>query len=143
MALAGCGYAVALPDDATCSRWVGERAVGWAAGLAAGELCFYGPPRGFEGTSPASVCLEELTAAQAGAAECVSGADATTVCEGATAPAALAAEGVINALALPLPCRCVFLPLGEIPEDCQGVLRATDLGAMEEFVGDGTTCGGA
>lgn len=140
--LAGCGYAVGFDDDAACSEWMRQRSVGLAGALSAGDLCFFGPPRGFEGTSPASVCLEELARAQVEGPECVSGPDAVSVCEGAIAPGGEASgEGLTNALALPLSCRCVFLPLGDIPEDCQGILASTDLGTNPDLVGDGTTCG--
>lgn len=135
-ALAGCGFAVAFGDDAGCTTWMNQRSVGIAGALAAGDLCFFGPPREFEGTTPASRCLEELAAAQP---SCLSGADAVTDCEGVGEAGEATGEGIENALSLPLSCRCVFLPLGEIPAGCQGVLAATDLGATLD---DPTTCGG-
>jgi len=142
-ALAGCGFAVSLGDEASCRRRMRERSTGLAAGVAAGELCWYGPPAGFSGTAPTSLCLEELRAIRAADdAACVSGPAATGLCDGAGG-AGGSAE-VEGALALPLSCRCVFAAAGSaLSPACAELLAGTDLAGRTELVGEGDFCGEA
>lgn len=191
-ALAGCGFAVSFADPAACAggdaaacaqaqqaacvAWVRERAVGLSAAFASGDLCFWGAPRGFAGTTPAGACIAALNGIQTGAAACVAPEAATSACEGVLAPGGggtggsagtggsggsggeegsagsggsgvggsggTTGSGLQNAaLALPLECRCVLLPVGPVPPECQAVLGATELAARTDVVGNGTVCG--
>lgn len=141
--LAGCGYAVALGDEAGCRRRMRERSTGLAAGFVAGELCWYGPPTGFGGSAPTSLCLAELRAIRAADdAACVSGAAATGLCDGEGG--AGGGGDLRGVLALPLSCRCAFAPVGtELPAGCAELLAGTDLAGETELVGEGTFCGEA
>lgn len=148
-ALAGCGYAVSLGDAAACRGGLAQRSVGLAAALAAGELCWYGPPRGFAGTTPSAACIEALEAVtEPGDPACVSGAAATNACEGVVGGAGGGggepAGDLAGVLALPLACRCAFVPVGAaLPAECAALLAGTDLAAQTELVGAGTVCGEA
>jgi hypothetical protein len=73
----------------------------------------------------------------------VSGTAATDACEGTLGDGGGATAGELEGvLALPVSCRCAFVPVGNaLPAACATLLAETDLAQETEQVGAGEICG--